>query len=155
MWIYSWVDMQPHDCLKKVDPTRHRLVDYLWIHSIFYLSFFTDSTTCTPFNVASQTYGGSCLNQSSSSGAPNDCQYVLDGKTAVGWESATNEGVNAFITIGFHTTFTINKLRVMQKTASGQQIQEILLDFSDCSKEKVSHKAAVYHVFERAFLACS
>lgn len=73
----------------------------------------------------------------------------------MGWESATNEGVNAFITIGFHTTFIINKLRIMQKTASGQQIQEILLDFSDCSTEKVSNRAAVYQEFERVFLARS
>ena len=31
----------------------------------------------------------------------------------------------------------------MQKTASGQQIQEILLEFSDCSTEKVNNIAAV------------
>ena len=55
----------------------------------------------------------------------------------MGWESASNEDVNSFITIGFHTTFIINKLRIVQKTDSGQQIQEILLEFSDCSMETV------------------
>ncbi|KAL9957163.1 hypothetical protein ACROYT_G038767 [Oculina patagonica] len=97
-----------------------------------------DSTTCTPFNIASQKYGGSCLNQSTSSGAQNGCEYVLDGTTTVGWQSASNEDVNSFITIGFHTTFIINKLRIMQKTNSGQQIQEILLEFSDCSIETIT-----------------
>ena len=76
----------------------------------------------------------------------------------MGWESATNEGVNAFITIGFHSTFIINKLRIMQKTASGQQVQEILLEFSDCSTEKVSNRAAVLIIKnskECSLIACS
>lgn len=132
--------------MEKVDLIDHPLAIIDLLIQLFCLSFFTDSITCTPFNVASQMYGSSCLNQSSRSGAPNDCKYVLDGTTTVGWESATNEGVNAFVTIGFHTTFIINKLRIMQKTASGQQIQEILLDFSDCSMEKVSSRCSLLSV---------
>lgn len=101
---------------------------------------FQDSTTCNPFNVASQKYGGSCLNQSSNSGNSNGCENVLDGNTIVGWESASNEAVNSFIQIGFHTTFVVDKLRIMQKTSSGQQIQEMLLEFSDCSMETVRNR---------------
>ena len=97
----------------------------------------SDSTTCTPFNVASQKYGGSCLDQSSSNGASNGCEKVLDASTAIGWKSSTNESVNSFFEIGFHSTFIINKLRIMQNTTSGRRIQNILLEFSDHSAENV------------------
>ena len=87
--------------------------------------------------MASKNYGGGCLNQSSSSGNSKGCENVLDGDTTVGWESGSNESINSFIQIGFHTTFIINKLRIMPKTSSGQQIQEMWLEFSDCSLETV------------------
>ena len=107
--------------------------------TVIFTTFFCkkDSTTCTPFNVASQKYGGSCLNQSSSNGASNGCEKVLDESTAIGWKSSTNESVNSFFEIGFHSTFIINKLRIMQNTTSGRRIQNILLEFSDHSVENV------------------
>ncbi|XP_022780269.1 uncharacterized protein LOC111321599 [Stylophora pistillata] len=105
---------------------------------ISFLYLPEDSTACTPFNVASQKYGGSCLNQSSSNGASNGCEKVLDESTAFGWESSTNESVNSFLEIGFHSTFTINKLRIMQKTTPGRRIHKILLEFSDHSLEDIT-----------------
>ena len=109
--------------------------------TFFFKSFLSlslsDSTTCTPFNVASQKYGGSCLNQSSSNGASNGCEKVLDESTTIGWKSSRNESVNSFFEIGFHSTFIINKLRIMQNTTSGRRIQNILLEFSDHSVENV------------------
>lgn len=107
--------------------------------TVIFTTYFCkkDSTTCTPFNVASQKYGGSCLNQSSSNGASNGCEKVLDESTAIGWKSSTNESVNSFFEIGFHSTFIINKLRIMQNTTSGRRIQNILLEFSDHSVENV------------------
>lgn len=110
-------------------------MDSTVIFTIFFCK--KDSTTCTPFNVASQKYGGSCLNQSSSNGASNGCEKVLDESTDIGWKSSTNESVNSFFEIGFHSTFIINKLRIMQMTTSGRRIQNILLEFSDHSVENV------------------
>ena len=108
---------------------------------MFHSPFSLDSTCCTPFNVASQKYGGSCLNQSSSWGALEICQHVIDGNISVGWNSSFKnesiDSVNSSITIGFHSIFVINKLRIRQNATTNQQIQEILLEFSDSTMEKV------------------
>ena len=77
------------------------------------------------------------MNQSSSNGASNGCEEVLDESTDIGWKSSTNESVNSFFEIGFHSTFIINKLRIMQMTTSGRRIQNILMEFSDHSVESV------------------
>ena len=95
------------------------------------------STTCSPFNVASQKYGGTCLEESSRNGLSNACINTINGNASSGWESASNGAVDSFIKIGFHTVFTINKLRIRPNLVSGRQIKEILMEFSDCSYEKV------------------
>ena len=95
------------------------------------------STTCSPFNVASQKYGGTCLEESSRNGLSNVCINTINGNASTGWESASNRAVDSFIKIGFHTVFTINKLRIRPNLVSGRQIKEILMEFSDCSYEKV------------------
>ena len=95
------------------------------------------STTCSPFNVASQKYGGTCLEESSRNGLSNACINTINGNASSGWESASNGAVDSFIKIGFHTVFTINKLRIRPILTSGRQIKEILMEFSDCSYEKV------------------
>ena len=108
---------------------------------MFHSPFSLDSTSCTPFNVASQKYGGSCLNQSPSWGALEICQHVIDRNISVGWNSSFKnesiDSVNSSITIGFHSIFVINKLRIRQNATTNQQIQEILLEFSDSTMEKV------------------
>ena len=95
------------------------------------------STTCSPFNVASQKYGGNCLEESSSNGLSNACINTINGNVSAGWESASNGTIDSFIKIGFHTVFTINKLRIRPSLVSGRQIKDILMEFSDCSYEKV------------------
>lgn len=95
------------------------------------------STTCSLFNVASQKYGGSCTSQSSSLSSATNCQYAVDGNFSSGWESSSSGAVNSYIQIGFHTIFTLNKLRIQQNAAKGQLIQELFIQFSDCSNEKV------------------
>ena len=95
------------------------------------------STTCSPFNVASQKYGGNCLEESSSNGLSNACINTINGNVSAGWESASNGTIDSFIKIGFHTVFTINKLRIQPSLVSGRQIKDILMEFSDCSYEKV------------------
>ena len=73
-----------------------------------------------------------------------DCRNATDGNSTTGWESSSS-GVNSYLKIGFHTSFTVNKLRIQQSVTTGQQIQEILLEFSDCSHEKVS-KSSLFSV---------
>lgn len=115
------------------------------MNCIFVVScFFSVSTTCSPFNVASQKYGGSCMGQSSSSSASTDCKYAVDGSSSVGWEPEPNGVVNSYLQIGFHTLFTVNMLRIQQNVTTGRQIQEILLKFSDCSHEKVGDDIIFY-----------
>ena len=104
---------------------------------IVYVFVFPVSTTCSPVNVASQKYGGSCLNQSSRNDTSTDCKYVVDGNSTSGWKSIWNRFNKSHIQIGFHTVFTISKLRIQQDVATGRQIQDILLEFSDCSNVKV------------------
>ncbi|XP_068673513.1 polycystin-1-like [Montipora foliosa] len=94
------------------------------------------STTCSPFNVAAKKYGGNCLNESSSSGVSTTCKNTIDENVSSGWESAPSGTVGSFIKIDLHTIFTINKLRIMQNV-SGRQIKAILMEFSDCSYEKI------------------
>ena len=105
------------------------LISFLTIVSFIFVA----STTCSPFKVASQKYGGSCMNSSN-----GDCRYATDGNSTTGWESSSSSVINSYLKIGFHTSFTVNKLRIQQSVTTGQQIQEILLEFSDCSHEKVS-----------------
>ena len=87
--------------------------------------------------MASQKYGGTCLEESSRNGLSNACINTINGNASSGWESASNGAVDSFIKIGFHTVFTINKLRIRPNLVLGRQIKEILMEFSDCSYEKV------------------
>ena len=112
------------------------LISFLTIVSFIFVA----STACSPFNVASQKYGGSCMNSSN-----GDCRYATDGNSTTGWESSSSGVINSYLKIGFHTSFTVNKLRIQQSVTTGQQIQEILLEFSDCSHEKVS-KSSLFSV---------
>ena len=72
-----------------------------------------------------------------------DCGNATDGNSTTAWESSGV--INSYLKIGFHTSFTVNKLRIQQSVTTGQQIQEILLEFSDCSHEKVS-KSSLFSV---------
>ena len=74
-----------------------------------------------------------------------DCRHATDGNSTTGWESSSRGVINFYLKIGFHTSFTVNKLRIQQSVTTGQQIQEILLEFSDCSHEKVS-KSSLFSV---------
>ena len=80
------------------------------------------------------------MSQSSSSNSATDCKHAVDGNSSAGWESGSNGAIGGHIQIGFHTIFTVNKLRIQQSVVSGRQIQELLMEFSDCSHEKVRNK---------------
>ena len=77
------------------------------------------------------------MEESSRNGLSNACINTINGNASSGWESASNGAVDSFIKIGFHTVFTINKLRIRPNLVLGRQIKEILMEFSDCSYEKV------------------
>ena len=86
------------------------------------------------------------MNQSSSGGAAHDCKNAIDGSSTAGWQSSSNGFLHSFIQIGFHTMFTISKLRIQQNVTTGRQIQEILLEFSDCSHKEV-RKCTLLSIF--------
>ena len=89
--------------------------------------------SCPFVNVAALVNGARCV------GISGSANSSLGGKALDGnFATATDVNVGSWFDIEFETTFTINKVRLLQKNALNDKIKDVKLKFDECSVHKVS-----------------